>query len=92
MPPNLTDALGYLNKNEVATAAFSVIDRVQTLHPAVQVQALATVYLLLIDTLGLNPREELTRAEYIMKDADRRFDYTFKAVRQYIEEEIRGRR
>lgn len=91
MIPSLTDKLGYVKQEEVATAAFAVIDRVQTLDPAVQVQAMATCFLLMIDVFGLNPRDELERAEQIMKDADRELDYRFKAVKQYIEEELRGR-
>lgn len=88
---NLTDALGYISHQEVAKAAFAVINGVQTEEPAVQVQAMAVVFLIMMDIFELNPRDELSRAEFIMKDAERQFDYRFKAVRQYIEEELRGR-
>lgn len=87
---NLTDSLNSLNQEDVSLNAFRLIDFIQGLPPALQVQALSAVFLLLIDVLELDARRELERAEYIMKGADKRYDYRFNAIRAYIAGEIKN--
>lgn len=86
---NLTDGLNNMNQQELATAAFLVIDRIQNEPPAMQVQAMSVLFLLLTDVLGLDPRVELERAGRYMKGADKRYNYTFNAIRAYIDGELK---
>lgn len=84
----LTLELGNLDQDTVATAAFNIIDRIQTYPPAIQIQAASVVFLLMIDVFGLDVRRELERTERIMKDADKRYNYLFNSIRAYIEGEL----
>ena len=88
MNKSLIDPLNHLKQKEVAVTAFKVIDRIQQEPPALQVQAMATLFLILVDTLGLDARRELDRAGFIMKDADKKYCEHFKVVQAYVEGEL----
>lgn len=89
MNKSLVDPLNNLDGKQVAANAFRLIDRIQTEPKAMQVQALATTFLLLLDVLEIDPRAELERAGRIMKDADQKYCDHFRTVRAYIEGELK---
>lgn len=81
---------GNVTQEAVSKASYGIINAIQNHPPAIQAMAIGTTYRLLIAVLGLNPRDELERAEVLMRDVnDRGFDVRFKAAHEYIQNEIK---
>lgn len=74
---------------DVEGVAFQVIDRLQNVSKAAQVQVLGILFLMLCQEFGLDERRTLEVAERILNDAENRNDRsTMFAVREYIKEEL----
>jgi hypothetical protein len=91
MKPSLADQLGYVKPEEVAVAAFSLLEVLQNLPAAYQIQSVAAIYLQMCVVLDADVSAELERSERIMHDADRMYVPHFKAINDYIKGEIRGK-
>lgn len=87
---NAKDKLSCVHHERVALTAMSLLNGMQNHRPEAQVAGVAATLMLLCDVLGLDPRFELERSQRIMKDADRNLRAEFKAVRAYIEGELKN--
>ncbi len=74
---------------DVEGMAFAMIDRLQNVSRAAQVQVLGILFLLLCQEFKLDERRTLEVAERILNDAENRNDRaTIHAVREYIRQEL----
>lgn len=64
-----------------------VIDRIQTLSPAVQLHACAAVFLLVSERFGFEPQDVFSYTNNLMNYAEGRRP-EFAAVRAYLENEL----
>ena len=86
---NITDGLNLLTREEVGLAAFKLVNILQDEKPPVQLAATAALFVVMMEVFGTDPREELARAERVMKDADKNWNYMFNSIRAYIEGELK---
>ena len=82
------DSIAFANPTRAAEASMAVLDALQFLPSNDQYHALACVFVLMSEELGLDIRQELERAPRIMRDADRVMRPEFKAVAAYIHGEL----
>jgi hypothetical protein len=76
------------NHVQVAQAAMKVIDRLQLLPKEVQVLAATTVFMELTRLYRVRPQDAAGVVQNMISQ-DGRFSPEFRAVRQYIEKELR---
>lgn len=81
------DKLTNANPREVANAAMTVIDRLQTLQAEVQIAGTAATFVLLCEHLGITPSDVFAITTNVMNHAEGRRP-EFAAVAQYLENEL----
>ncbi len=91
MPSSLFDEINNADQRTAANAAMSVIDRLQDYRPAVQAHALATGFLVMCETLKLNPAEVFQRSQNLMAHSDGTRRAEFRALKAYMENEVAER-
>lgn len=78
------------DNKKVASAAFSLIDRLQYEKPGVQVAAITVLFTLMCEVFKLSP---VQLKEYIDKmvwdRAGQRYLQQFAAMKQYLEEDVK---
>ncbi|OAM52898.1 hypothetical protein A7981_05525 [Methylovorus sp. MM2] len=89
MPKLNTDKLNSTAAHAVAVAAFRTIDSLQDLSREMQVNAIAVLFKLLSEEYGLSISSLLSRADLIIKDADKYYHAEVKALRDYIRLELK---
>lgn len=85
---NLRDKINTGNPKQIATGMYLLVDGMQTLPPATQVQAVALLFLLITQKFQLDRREVLAVGDAILRDAERTENTHINAARMYIEEEL----
>jgi hypothetical protein len=90
MPPAVdVDQMMSARLPDVEGMAFAMIDRLQNVGRATQVQVMGILFLMLCQEFGLDERRMLEVAERILNDAENRNDRsTMFAVREYIRQEL----
>jgi hypothetical protein len=82
------DRLNNADQQRSAIASMEVIDRLQH-HPAdEQIVAAAAVFLMLAEHYGITAQDAFTVTKNVINDTDRKLIPEFRAVRQYIHEEL----
>ena len=82
--------MGFADTTRVASYSVQLLDQLQMLPTSCdQVHALSVTYSLLLEELGLDPREELDRVQRILKTWNAKLRPEFEAVRDYIEGELK---
>jgi len=67
----------------------AVIDRLQSYNPGIQALALASVFKLLCEAAKVEPQEIFTYAGNIMDTREGERRGNFRAVKRYIQEELK---
>lgn len=84
------DKLNSTSTYLLAKTSFDIINAVQSQPKAVQVQALSSLFLLMCDVFETDVRRTLEQVDRMMKDVDKQeWRPEFKAIRTYIEKELR---
>ncbi len=79
-----------MNPFQTLRASYALISAAQDHPPAQQVAGIAVLFRLVCDQLGLDISEELGRAQRIEKDADSHYAEHVRALKAYINNEIKG--
>lgn len=74
---------------ELRQPAFHLIDRIQSIDPAVQFRALALAFVAVAEGIGLDPHEEVQRTRRLMAQAEGPFTSHVQAIRDYARDELR---
>jgi len=75
---------------ETATVAMAVIDRVQQYPKGDRAVGMAAAFLILCESLGVDPRRALEIAGNVMRAATYRQENAFSAVKLFMEREVRA--
>lgn len=82
--------MGFADTTRVASHAVQILDQLQMLPTSRdQAHALSVTYSLLLEELGLDPRQELARVGRMLHTLDAKMRPEFEAVRDYIEGELK---
>ena len=83
------DRMMMANLREVATAAMTIIDSIQIKPAHIQAPAVAAVIILLAEDWGVPVTDVLEAAGHMVKDADGGKRLEFKAIADYIKNELK---
>jgi site-specific DNA-adenine methylase len=82
------DRLNNADQQQSAIAAMTVVDRLQNFAPDEQLVGAAAVFLMLAEHYGVSAQDAFTVTKNVINDTDRKLIPEFRAVRQYIQEEL----
>ena len=83
------DRLSVVPASEAVRAAFVALDTLQTSPPAYQVAAISVLFKEFSEGLGISPSELLDKARRWTADNDTFFQREVKALRDYVQQEVR---
>lgn len=84
------DNLNNADLTEVTVGAFTLVDAMQPLRPAVQPLAAGLLFLALCDAKGITPTRVLEIVARLRRASDESLDQAHvRAIRQYIEQELK---
>lgn len=75
----------FANLREIA---YALISRLDTAAPSDQIKAMFLASVIMAETVGLDPFEEVVRAKRIIPYADGEYTYHLKALRDYAANEL----
>lgn len=84
----LMDKINNADHGEAASAAISVIDKLQNYRPEEQYHALAAAFITMCEAAGLNPVEVFQRSQNLMAHADGRRRVEFRGLAAFMRNEI----
>ena len=87
-PTHIIDSVSSVDSRHVAKAAVGVLDRIQGEPAGVQIQTFAMLFLILSEQFDVDIRDELARAERVMRDADDFYKPEVRALREYVRGEL----
>lgn len=84
------DQFNFMDTQQAATAAFSVIDAVQKLDRQYQVASVAVCFLLVCERFDVDPRWAMEHVTKVMKSNEdtRYWSREFTAIAEYMEKEL----
>lgn len=93
-PHTITDQLAWFGSrdgdiNDLRAAAFTLLDRMQSHNPAVQMLATAVALRAMSESLGLDLSDLMQRAGRLLRAADGPFGTHIQAIRDYAVGELR---
>lgn len=86
---NLTDQLNHVSPVAVTRAGVAVVDTLTDFPKATQIQVLAMLNILVCEEFGRDVRSEMERANRVAKDGDGVFKPEVRALRAYINGELK---
>lgn len=85
----VADSLNNIPSDHVANAAFNIVSQMQTdERPGLHIATYAVLFLLACSRWQVNPQDAFTVAKNLMVNADNRLVPHFKAILQYMQEEL----
>lgn len=85
------DRLANLQREDIAKATFLLLTRHQDQPPHVQVASAATMFLLLCESLDVEPQDAMVVVKNALKHRNPKGEDCFNAVKLYIEHELKHR-
>lgn len=84
-----TDKLNSINPHLAIQAAFQAVDSLQQFPAHQQLAGVAVLFNTVCDGLGIDPSDLINKAQRITKDADGYFTREAKALRDYVQGELK---
>lgn len=79
------------NFANLRSAAFQVMSRLDGVDPSDQIRALFIAAVVMAETVGLDPHEEISRARKTIPYTDNEYTTTLTAMRDYAANELKPR-
>lgn len=83
--------IGSVTPAQVRAPAFKVLDRIQHLHPSVQITATAVALCAMAEAVGLRMRDVIVIAENTLADCEGPYTEHIQAIREYAKGELQRR-
>jgi hypothetical protein len=87
-PENVRDQIGWVHPAAIRGPAFQIIDRLQRIHPTVQLTATAVALCAMAQECGISMRDLIVTAENTLRDCEGPYTEHVQAIRDYARNEI----